>query len=59
MDKLKVERLKKLLAELQEVNGEVCTHKECDHFSCPACINACHRPDCEPMFKERDSDGRE
>jgi hypothetical protein len=43
---LKVERLKKFLVELQEVKGEVCTHKECDHFSCPACINACYGEEC-------------
>ena len=40
------ERLKKFLVELQEVRGEVCTHKECGHFSCPACINGCGGEEC-------------
>lgn len=45
-DKLKVERLKKFLTELQEVKGEVCKHKECGQFSCPACIGACYGEEC-------------
>jgi hypothetical protein len=46
VDKLKVERLKKFLTELQEVKNEVCKHKECSHFSCPACINGCGGEEC-------------
>ena len=43
---MKAKQLEKFLTELREVQDEVCKHKQCDHFSCPACINGCYGEEC-------------
>ena len=43
---LEAKHLESFLQIFQEVKNTFCSHRECGHFSCTACINGCYGEEC-------------
>ena len=44
--RLVTKNLERFLQTFQEVKNTFCSHRECGHFSCTACINGCSGEEC-------------